>query len=162
MPLPTLSKATPCLFSSHQLHAFCPAICVSACRSPAMSPKDLLKLVTVNTAPERAKRVVGRLTAALADRYTIIHAANCETIKQVRPTVREIQPDLLFCASMWTLEQARDIQQIAIEEQPNVKTHAIPAGLHVERGPDGVVLYLLERVPQLIDGSVQGNDPERA
>jgi hypothetical protein len=127
-----------------------------------MSSKALLKLVTVNTEPERAKRVVGKLTAALADRYTIIHAANCETIMQVRPTVREIQPDLLFCASMWTFEQAREIQQIARKEQPRVKTHAIPAGLHAERGPDGVVQYLLEHVPQLIDDTVQGKNPKRA
>lgn len=36
-------------------------------------------LVTVNTAPERAKRLIGRVADALKDRYTIIHVDNCES-----------------------------------------------------------------------------------
>lgn len=42
-------------------------------------PAGPYKLVTVNTAPERAYRLVGRLIEALKDSYTIIHAANCES-----------------------------------------------------------------------------------
>lgn len=41
------------------------------------SPKGPYKLVTVNNAPERAKRLIGRVVGELADSYTIIHAANC-------------------------------------------------------------------------------------
>ena len=37
------------------------------------------KLVTVNTAPERAARLIGRMTTALSDRYCITHVANCES-----------------------------------------------------------------------------------
>lgn len=44
-----------------------------------MAPKGPYKLVTVNTAPERAKRLVGRMIEALKDRYTIEHVANCES-----------------------------------------------------------------------------------
>lgn len=36
-------------------------------------------LVTVNTAPERAKRLIGRVVENLKDRYTIVHVANCES-----------------------------------------------------------------------------------
>ena len=36
------------------------------------------KLVTVNNAPERAYRLVGRMIDALKDRYNIIHVGNCE------------------------------------------------------------------------------------
>lgn len=43
------------------------------------TPKGPFRLVTVNTAPERAFRLIGRVTHALKDRYTIIHAANCES-----------------------------------------------------------------------------------
>ena len=44
-----------------------------------MSPAGPFKLVTVNTAPERAKRLVGKVVEDLKDRFTIIHAANCES-----------------------------------------------------------------------------------
>jgi len=37
------------------------------------------RLVTVNTAPERAKRLVGRTIEALKDRYSIEHVDNCES-----------------------------------------------------------------------------------
>lgn len=36
------------------------------------------RLVTVNTAPERAKRVIGRVAEKLKDRYTILHVANAD------------------------------------------------------------------------------------
>lgn len=53
---------------------------------------------------------------------------------------------------MWTDEQARQIHSIAREINPNIKTHALPPGLQVERGPDAVVEYLCEKVPGLLDG----------
>ncbi|PGH27559.1 hypothetical protein AJ80_00801 [Polytolypa hystricis UAMH7299] len=117
------------------------------------TPKGPFKLVTVNTAPERASRLIGRMVEALKDKYTIIHAANCETIDEVAPKVTEIQPDVLFCASMWTAEQAEQIQSIARSIRPNIKTHVIPHGLQVEKGPDAIVEYLLENVPQLLDSA---------
>ncbi|OCL03720.1 hypothetical protein AOQ84DRAFT_356760, partial [Glonium stellatum] len=114
-------------------------------------PKGPFKLVTVNTAPERAFRLIGRLTEALKDQYTVVHAANCETIEEVGPKVKEIQPDLLFCASMWSSEQAAEIQDIARKLRPGIKTYAIPYGLQVERGPDAIVEHLMEKVPPLLD-----------
>lgn len=42
-----------------------------------MPPKGPFRLVTVNTAPERAKRLIGRMTEALRDEYTIDYVANC-------------------------------------------------------------------------------------
>ncbi|CEL06146.1 hypothetical protein BJX68DRAFT_233797 [Aspergillus pseudodeflectus] len=115
------------------------------------TPKGPFRLVTVNTAPERAKRLIGRMAEALKDRYTIIHIDNCETIEEVAPKVTEHNPDVLFSASMWTAEQAAEIQAIARSIRPDIKLHAIPAGLQVERGPDAVVEYLLENVPALLD-----------
>jgi hypothetical protein len=75
----------------------------------------------------------------------------CPAIEQVSPTVRDLQPDILFSASMWTPEQAQEIREIAEKERPGIKTHAIPQGLQVERGPDGIVEYLLENVPSVLD-----------
>ncbi|KAK1636405.1 hypothetical protein BDP81DRAFT_481774 [Colletotrichum phormii] len=116
-----------------------------------MAPKGPFKLVTVNTAPERAKRLVGRMTEALKDQYTIDYVANCETIDEVEIKVKEHKPDVLFCASMWTAEEAEQIQATARSIVPNIKTHAIPHGLQVERGPDAIVEHLLEKVPQLLE-----------
>lgn len=48
--------------------------------TPNGVPKGPYKLVTVNTAPDRAKLLIGRMTEALKDRYEIIHAANCESM----------------------------------------------------------------------------------
>jgi len=115
-----------------------------------MSPKGPYKLVTVNTAPERAKRLIGRVVERLKDQYTIEHVANCESIDVVEKTVKEIQPDVLFCASMWTPEESTRIQQIARDHVPGIKTHAIPQGLQVERGPDAVVEYLTQEIPGIL------------
>ncbi|OJJ43254.1 hypothetical protein ASPZODRAFT_146275 [Penicilliopsis zonata CBS 506.65] len=115
------------------------------------APKGPFRLVTVNTAPERAKRLIGRLIEALKDRYTIIHEANCEKIEEVAPTVTKLKPDVLFSASMWTAEEAQQIHSIAREIVPNIKLHAIPTGLQVEKGPDAIVEYLVENVPVLLD-----------
>ncbi|PLB45236.1 hypothetical protein P170DRAFT_513269 [Aspergillus steynii IBT 23096] len=114
------------------------------------APKGPYRLVTVNTAPERAKRLIGRVVEALKDQYTIIHVDNCEKIEEVAPKVKEHMPDVLFSASMWSDEQAREIHSIAREIRPDIKLHAIPEGLQVERGPDAVVEYLCEKVPILL------------
>ena len=38
---------------------------------------------------------------------------------------------------------------------PSIKTTALPQGLQVEKGPDAVVEYLIEKVPALIDSSME-------
>ncbi|EGY21012.1 uncharacterized protein VDAG_02536 [Verticillium dahliae VdLs.17] len=118
-----------------------------------MPPKGPFRLVTVNTAPERAKRLIGRMTEALRDEYTIDYVANCGTtqgIAEVEGKVKEFKPDVLFSASMWSAEEAAEIQKIAREIVPEIKTHAIPQGLQVERGPDAIVEHLLEEVSKLL------------
>lgn len=42
-------------------------------------PLGPFKLVTVNTAPERAKRLIGRVVEDVKDTYTIIHAGNADS-----------------------------------------------------------------------------------
>ncbi|KAJ5103862.1 hypothetical protein N7532_004391 [Penicillium argentinense] len=115
------------------------------------APKGPFHLVTVNTAPERAKRLIGRVAETLKDRYTIIHVDNCENIGQVESKVKEHMPEVLFSASMWTDEEAKKIHDIARSVNPNIKLHAIPTGLQVERGPDAIVEYLVEKVPPLLE-----------
>jgi hypothetical protein len=39
-------------------------------------PSGPFTLVTVNTAPDRAKRLIGRVVEDVKDKYTIIHAGN--------------------------------------------------------------------------------------
>lgn len=43
-------------------------------------PKGPYKLVTVNNAPERAQRLVGRVVEIVKDRYVIHHVANAESM----------------------------------------------------------------------------------
>lgn len=43
--------------------------------------KGPFRLVTVNTAPERAKRLIGRLIEALKDDYDITYVDNSESMK---------------------------------------------------------------------------------
>jgi hypothetical protein len=52
---------------------------------------------------------------------------------------------------MWTPEEAKEIHSIARGIRPDIKLHAIPQGLQVERGPDAIVEYLIENVPPLLD-----------
>ncbi|KAL6309315.1 hypothetical protein BKA93DRAFT_925252 [Sparassis latifolia] len=81
-----------------------------------------IKLVTVNTVPERAKRIIGRIIEEVKDQYTIIHAANVERIDDVETTLKREQPNVLFTASMWTPEEASIIVNIARQTIPEIKT----------------------------------------
>lgn len=47
--------------------------------------KGPFKLVTVNTAPERARRLIGRVAQELKDDYVIEHVANCESKRKSVP-----------------------------------------------------------------------------
>lgn len=51
---------------------------------------------------------------------------------------------------MWTPEEQAEIQQIARDTVPGIKTHAIPTGLQVKVGPEGVVQYLMERIDEIM------------
>ena len=127
------------------------------------------RLVTVNNAPERAKQLVGRVVNDLKDRYTIIHVANCDSPDRVREIVKEHKPDILvsayyifqvnkftgpdtiqFCASMWTSKESEKVFAMARSVVPGIKTHAIPEGLQVQRGPNAVVEHLIEQIPVLL------------
>lgn len=44
-----------------------------------MSPSGPYKLVTVNSVPDRARKLVGRVVEEVKDQFTIIHAANAES-----------------------------------------------------------------------------------
>jgi len=113
-------------------------------------PQGPFKLVSVNKNPARAKLIIGRVVEATKDTYTINYVANAERIEDVKETVLREKPDLLFVASMWTPEEASKIQAIAKEADPSIKTVAIPEGLQVQQGPDGVFAWLMEHVPEVI------------
>lgn len=56
-----------------------------------MSPKGPFRLMTVNTAPDRAKRVIGALIENLKEQYTIDYVVN-STCESIYPTLSFI-PD---------------------------------------------------------------------
>lgn len=115
-----------------------------------MAPKGPYKLCTVNKVPERAKLLVGRLVEEVKEEYIITHVENVARLEDVRSMCSRQQPDVLFCASMWTPEEASEIQRIARETVPGIKTMAIPHGLQVDKGPDAIVEFLKEQWPRLV------------
>ncbi|KAL4728163.1 hypothetical protein ACLX1H_004899 [Fusarium chlamydosporum] len=110
-----------------------------------MSPQGPFRLMTVNTAPERAKRVIGAMVKNLKESYSIDYVVNSERIEDVYSLVKEHHPDILFTASMWTPEQSKEIEAIARGIVPGIKFHAIPYGLQVAKGPEAIVEYLTEQ-----------------
>jgi hypothetical protein len=52
---------------------------------------------------------------------------------------------------MWTPEESARIQQIARSIVPDIRTHAIPQGLQVQKGPDAIVEYLKANLPAILD-----------
>lgn len=48
-----------------------------------MAPTGPYRLVTVNTAPDRAKRLIGRVVEDVKEQYTIIHAGNAASMSLV-------------------------------------------------------------------------------
>ncbi|WVQ68660.1 uncharacterized protein L199_006869 [Kwoniella botswanensis] len=111
-----------------------------------------IRLVSVNTVPDRAKKVIGAVIDNVKDKYDIIHVGNSATIEGVKPLLESTQPppDILFCASMWTPEEQDEIQKIAKETIPGIKTNGTPTGLHTQVGPDGIVRYLVERIDDIL------------
>lgn len=51
---------------------------------------------------------------------------------------------------MWTPQEAEQIHAMAREAVPDIKTHAIPTGLQVEKGPDAIVEHLVATVPRIV------------
>ncbi|KAK3503099.1 hypothetical protein B0T13DRAFT_191223 [Neurospora crassa] len=116
-----------------------------------MSSSGPYKLVTVNTAPDRAKRLIGRVVEDVKDKYTIMHVGNAASIEEVKSVVEEHRPNILFTASMWTPEEAHQIITIAKEVVgEDLKTFSLPQGLQVNKGPDAVVEYIKENLPSLL------------
>jgi uncharacterized heparinase superfamily protein len=72
----------------------------------------------------------------------------------VKKVISEIQPDVLFTASMWTPEESIGARKAALEVKPDIKTFALPQGLQVSRGPDAVVEFIVENLPGIIEGEL--------
>ncbi|CAD6566462.1 MAG: hypothetical protein CYPHOPRED_000735 [Cyphobasidiales sp. Tagirdzhanova-0007] len=121
---------------------------------PASSPKSIA-VVSVNTAPDRAKKVLGMVAEDLHERYLISLVGNSDSIEGVKPMLLSLDTpaNLLLCASMWTPEQQATIQRIAKETVPGIKTYAIPTGLQVQIGPEGIAKHLADRMDLILEGN---------
>lgn len=60
-----------------------------------MAPKGPYRLCTVNTVPDRAKRLVGRLVEDVKETYTIDHVENAQRIEDVKAMCERNHPDVL-------------------------------------------------------------------
>lgn len=116
-----------------------------------MAPAGPYKLVTVNTAPERAFRLIGRVVEHFKDQYTIIHAANVDSEQQslgpyapmplipntvlaiegVRAKVEEVKPDVLVCQNL------RRCMVQAAHGTPLTSSVSLPRQCGRQRSPKG-------------------------
>ncbi|TNY21988.1 hypothetical protein DMC30DRAFT_415531 [Rhodotorula diobovata] len=106
-------------------------------------------LVSVNTAPERAKKVLGEVCERVKPRYNIEHVGNADTIGGLEPLLKSLEPKpgIVFCASMWTPEQQQEIKSIARSVLgDDFRFYGIPTGLQVKVGPQGIVEHILENI----------------
>jgi hypothetical protein len=51
---------------------------------------------------------------------------------------------------MWTAEESEGMIETARGIRPNIKTHAIPYGLQVAKGPEAIVDHLKDQIPRLL------------
>lgn len=68
----------------------------------------------------------------------------------------DIQIVCMVMTMQWTPEEQEEIQRTARETIHGFKTHAIPPGLQVEYGPDGVMKHLMENIDQIMAQSKGG------
>ncbi|KAK5046004.1 hypothetical protein LTR84_008791 [Exophiala bonariae] len=71
-------------------------------------------------------------------------------IEDVHDIVQQVQPDVLFCASMWTEDESKQIQQIARNIIPNIRTYAVPHGMQVAIGPDATVEHVKSKLVEIL------------
>lgn len=86
--------------------------------STTMTDKTF-RLVTVNTAPERAKRLIGRVVEDVKEKYTIVHVANVES-KPPSPETSYADLDLIFGRA-----EIEDVKATVEREQPNVLVSSV-------------------------------------
>jgi hypothetical protein len=109
--LSSIKRSVPHFLNFNRLPFLCFSSFLSSANMSEQRPLGPFKLVTVNTAPERAKRLIGRMVENVKDKYEIIHSANIESkyarpvrtifayrrpaIDNVPDVVKEIKPDIL-------------------------------------------------------------------
>ena len=100
-------------------------------------PLGPFRLVTVNTAPERAKKIVGRVVEDVRETYTIVHAGNAEgeqpcLLSQIVPISSAPPGELRLRGFFFITVAAIDSVERVVEDlQPDVLVRLI---LHKELG----------------------------
>ena len=51
---------------------------------------------------------------------------------------------------MWTEDESAQIQQIARDIVPNVRTYVVPRGMQVAIGPDATVEHVISKLDEII------------
>ena len=77
--LSSIKKSVSHFLNFNRLPFLCFSSFLSSANMSEQSPLGPFKLVTVNTAPERAKRLIGRVVKDVKDKYEIVHSANIES-----------------------------------------------------------------------------------
>jgi hypothetical protein len=79
-------------------------------------PLGPYRLVTVNNAPERAKKLIGRMVEEVKEKYTIIHAGNVDSTSCPLSSslclnvIRYLHPTLRFAVSSHLCQNLPSLQ----------------------------------------------------
>eukprot|EP00026_Physarum_polycephalum_P021733 Phypoly_transcript_25191.p1 GENE.Phypoly_transcript_25191~~Phypoly_transcript_25191.p1 ORF type:complete len:123 (+),score=15.86 Phypoly_transcript_25191:23-370(+) len=110
----------------------------------------IFRIVSVNKFPDRAQKIIARVSEELKQSYNLQHVTNVPEISQLSKTLMDQKPDVLFCASVWTPEETKEILNISQKVSPSTKTFVTPAGLHADKGESGVVDFIKAALPALL------------
>ncbi|KAI5478354.1 hypothetical protein MNV49_005205 [Pseudohyphozyma bogoriensis] len=92
----------------------------------------------------RAIHLVSVNTHEVEGRYEIVHAGNSTTIDGVAPLLLATKP-----TPKVLVEQHDEIGKIGRQTIPGIQHVAIPTGLHLTEGPDGIMKFLHAKVETL-------------
>jgi hypothetical protein len=98
-----------------------------------MAPKGPFRLVTVNTAPARAKILIGRLVEAVKDRYIIDYVANCESKTTPRNVDVDGSEDQCTRTYTSTMTGIDEVESKVREHRPDVLVSQAPQPSRMRR-----------------------------
>lgn len=91
-----------------------------------MAPSGPYRLVTVNTAPDRAKRLIGRVVEDVKDTYTLVHVGNaasmCPPSYLTSPLYISLpsSPSICLTHTFYQTPGIEEVRQAVEDNQPDL------------------------------------------
>ncbi|KAH8789258.1 hypothetical protein BGZ57DRAFT_111053 [Hyaloscypha finlandica] len=109
-----------------------------------------IHVVTVDSTPAKALEVLAGLIKAVEKDYNLVHVANCEAIKDVKPVLSSliIGPQVLICSSKLFDDEEEEVREIAQRLLPDIKLIMVPHDLHATGGGNAIPEFLVEQITE--------------